>query len=140
MAYITAEEVSAIRKGLKAKFPGFKFGCRKSSGSLSVTVTVKSGPVDFIANFNENLVKRGRPADPLGPRPAKDHLSVNQYWYKEHFDGVAAKVIGEMITIIKTAPDRKWYDNSDIQSDYFETAYYFNLEIGAWDKPYILQK
>jgi len=42
---------------------------------------------------------------------------------------------------MKTAPasiegGRAWYDNSDAMTDYFDTAYYTNIRIGKWDKPY----
>ena len=47
MAYIGADDVKRIREALKARFPKFKFGCRKGSGSLSVDVTIKAGPTDF---------------------------------------------------------------------------------------------
>jgi hypothetical protein len=29
-----------------------------------------------------------------------------------------------------------WYDNSDAQIDYFDTAYYYDVNIGNWKKPY----
>jgi hypothetical protein len=29
-----------------------------------------------------------------------------------------------------------WYDRSDSQSDYFDTAYYVDVNVGKWDKPY----
>jgi hypothetical protein len=29
-----------------------------------------------------------------------------------------------------------YYDRSDAMTDYFDTAYYMHLNIGAWDKPY----
>ena len=48
MAYIDTKSVAQIRKELKEKFPKFKFGVRKGSGSLSVDVTIKSGPADFV--------------------------------------------------------------------------------------------
>lgn len=32
-----------------------------------------------------------------------------------------------------------FYDESDIQSDYFNTAYYYYLRIGSYEKPYIRQ-
>ena len=35
MAYISKEDVKAIREELKATFPKFKFGVRKSTGSMS---------------------------------------------------------------------------------------------------------
>jgi len=41
MAYISKEDVKAIRDELKATFPEFKFGVRKASGSMAVDVTVK---------------------------------------------------------------------------------------------------
>ena len=47
MAYINAKDVQAIRNELKATFPNFKFGVRKSSGSHGVDVTIKQGPTDF---------------------------------------------------------------------------------------------
>ena len=31
-----------------------------------------------------------------------------------------------------------YYDRSDIQTDYFDVAYYISIHIGKWDKPYIL--
>ena len=40
MAYISKEDVKAIREELKATFPKFKFGVRKSTGSMSVIVNV----------------------------------------------------------------------------------------------------
>ena len=48
MAYISKEDVTAIRNELKATFPKFTFGVRKMhGGSNGVDVTIKSGPVDF---------------------------------------------------------------------------------------------
>ena len=141
MAYIGANEVKAIREGLKARFPNLKFGCRKGSGSLSVEVTVKQGDVDFIGSYNSTLSSRPAANSPTGPRPITNgHMDINEYWYQDHFDTKTAEIIGDMIKIIKTAPDRKWYDRSDIQSDYFDTAYYIHLSVGAWDKPYALVK
>jgi hypothetical protein len=33
-----------------------------------------------------------------------------------------------------------WFDKSDIQSDYFHTAYYYHINVGKWNKPYELTK
>jgi hypothetical protein len=138
MAYINAKEVAAIRTGLKARFPQFKFGARKSSGSLGVDVTIKQGPIDFIGNYNKTVSQR--PGDFRGGQPAKDHLQINQYWFHEHFSDEAKAVIEGVIEVIKTAPDRGWYDRSDAQTDYFDTAFYIHLQVGAWDTPYALVK
>ena len=48
MAYISKEDVTAIRNELKATFPKFTFGVRKMhGGSNGVDVTIKAGPTDF---------------------------------------------------------------------------------------------
>jgi hypothetical protein len=138
MAYINANEVKAIRDELKAQFPKFKFGVRKGSGSLSVDVTIKSGPVDFIENYNEVTGnKEGRLAE--------GYLQINQYWFQDHFDGEAKNMIEQVLRIIKIAPStipggRRWFDDSDAMTDYFHTAYYIHLQVGNWDQPYALTK
>ena len=34
----------------------------------------------------------------------------------------------------------KWYDKSDAMVDYFDTAYYVDINIGKWNKPYVHSK
>lgn len=139
MAYISADDVKSIRNALKEKFPNFKFGCKKGSGSLSVDVTIKQGPIDFISNYNTVAGKRFGD-DPMRFREATGELQINQFWFEDHFDGQAKTMIAEVLNIIKTAPSGGWYDASDIQSDYFNTAFYIHLSVGEWNKPYALVK
>lgn len=121
MAYISANEVAAIRKELKARFPKWKFSVRKGSGSLSVDVAILQGTCAF---------------------EGKSHSQVNPYWLAEHWkdadDLAALTAINE---IMHNAPGRAggtvFFDNSDIQSDYFNTAFYTHLSIGEWNKPYV---
>ena len=122
MAYITAEEVAAIRAQLKAKYPQFKFGVRKSD-SMAVDVTVKQGPTDF------SDIMEGR-----------KYAQINQYWINDHYPR-HAEFLNDVMEIIKTAPaqapgGRAWFDESDAMTDYFHTAYYIHLNVGSWDKPY----
>ena len=120
MAYISANDVKAIRAELKEKFPKWKFGVRKGAGSLSVDVTIKQGTASF---------------------EGKTYQQVNQYWIDSHWtdfeDAAALKRINE---IMHNAPGRaggkKFYDNSDAMTDYFDTAFYTHLSIGSWDQPY----
>ena len=124
MAYITAEDVKAIRTELKAEFPKFKFSVRKGSGSLSVDVTILQGTAQF---------------------EGKTHAQVNQYWIDSHWTNAEdARVLNRINEIMHNAPGRAggrvFFDHSDAQTDYFHTAFYTHLSIGAWDKPYALIK
>ena len=126
MAYISANEVAAIRKELKAQFPKFRFGVRKGSGSLSVDVTVKSGPTDFSDIFHN-----------VG------HGQINHHWLCNY--GKHQAFFEQIMRIIKIAPStvaggRRWFDESDAMTDYFHTAFYIHLNVGEWNKPYALVK
>jgi len=124
MAYITAEDVKAIRTELKQEFPGWKFSVRKGSGSLSVDVTILQGTAKFEGNTN---------------------TQVNPYWIEQHWkDEQDRAVLTKINDIMHNAPGRaggkKFYDNSDAMTDYFDTAFYTHLSVGQWDKPYALVK
>ena len=125
MAYINAKDVQAIRKELKENFKDFKFSVTKSHSS-SVNVTILSGPVDFSDITDES-----------------GYAQINQYWLDRTGDHKA--MFEKMIDIIKTAPMRGdgynkqgWFDKSDAMTDYFHTAYYFNVNVGKWSQPYQL--
>jgi hypothetical protein len=125
MAYISAEDVRAIRVELKEKFPKWKFSVRKSSGSLAVDVTILQGTASFDDHFSNG----------------RRYAQVNQYWIKDHFkDAGECRAIEMINEIMHNAPGRAggkvFFDHSDAQTDYFHTAFYTHLSIGSWDKEY----
>jgi len=87
-------------------------------------LNLKKGKIDFLGNFTN-----GHRQD--------EYIDVNQYWYQDHFSGVAKRAIAEIYEAIMESG--KWFDNSDAQTDYFHTAFYIRVSIGKWNKPYILE-
>jgi len=63
--------------------------------------------------------------------------NVNPYWFQEHFDGKALEFLSEMMDALK---GDKYFDHTDIQTDYFHCSHYVEIKIGRWDTPYILTK
>ena len=130
MAYLNAKDVEAIRKELKEAFPEFKFGVRKRD-CMAVAVTVKSGPTDFASIFKDEYAQK------------RQYAQINTY-HLDSFYGEHAEFFAKIVKIIKTAPARGegyhkgtgYYNNSDAMIDYFDTAYYIDVNVGAWDKPY----
>jgi hypothetical protein len=112
MAHMNQEKKAVIKaamdKVLKAR--GFKYSLRIRHHS-SVTCTIQSGPMDF----------------------GTDYQQVNLYWIDDHYSGPVAALLKECRDALQAAG---YYDHSDAQTDYFNTAYYMHLNIGAWDKPY----
>ena len=133
MAYVSQELKAELAPAVKAVLK--KYGVK---GTLSVrhystlVLNVKSGSIDFIGNFNETVALR-----PGGFRDGKpvnrdDYLQVNVYWAHEHFSGEAKDFLREVLAAMN---DGNW-DQSDIQSDYFNVGWYVDVNIGKWNKPY----
>ena len=122
MAHISTESVAEIRKELKAKFPKFKFGVLRRNG-MEVVVSLLSSPHSFADALKEHT-----------------YCQVNHYYIDQHFENEAEReLLTSIYDTILTAPARTgqpYYDRSDSQSDYFDTAYYSSITIGRWDKPY----
>jgi len=142
MAYISADDVKAIRTELKQAFPAWKFSVRKGAGSLSVDVTVQQGDIDFI----EVYCAKGVDDNEAGWARKNRSVQINQYWINDHWghNAAACNALVRINEIMHNAPGRAggqaFFDHSDAMTDYFHTAFYTHLSIGSWDKPYALVK
>lgn len=121
MAYINAKEVKSIRVALKKEFPNVKFSVTKRHHS-TVVVSIMKSDIDF------SDVLEGR-----------DNVGINHYWIEDNYPA-HADMFKRIVEICKTAPAEdggdEWFDKSDIMSDYHHTAYYMDIFIGKWNKPY----
>jgi len=136
MAYMNQERKAKIKAMLdkNLKGTGVKFSLRCTS--LSITCTIKSAPIDLIANSNETCSKDFyQVARGFKPNTTA-YEQVNQYHYKNHFSGEALDIMNR---IVKSMYAADYYDNSDAMTDYFDTAYYVHIQIGQWDKPFIVK-
>ena len=111
MAYITSEQVKAVREAIKKEFPNYKWSI---TGNHYSSITISLMSADF--------------------KIEKDYEQLNPFYldhYSEKINSVFSKVKEIMFKIV---PCR---DNSDIMTDYFDVSYYYNFHIGKWDKPYV---
>jgi hypothetical protein len=136
MAYMNSEKKALIQAKVKPILK--KYGIK---GTLSVrnhstiVLTLKSGQIDFVSNMNR-VCSSDHYQTSRGFRPnTSGNIDVNPYWYQDHFDGKAKKFFDEIFPALKGAG---WYDRSDAMVDYFETAYYVDVNVGRWNKPYIV--
>lgn len=132
MAYMNQDKKKIIKAALDKvlKPRGIKYSLRVMNNT-SINCTIKAAPVDFIGNFNEKT--KGIYKTISGQDP--ESLPVNLYWINEHFSGEAAEILSEAAEALKAAG---YYDHSNAQIDYFETAYYMHLNIGQWNSPFKL--
>lgn len=131
MAYMNQEKKKVIAQRVKPILEKYgvkgTFAVRNHS---AICLNIQKGKIDFIRNYSEIAVSEGR------ARPSRASLDVNMYWYKEQFSGEALLFLIEVERALK---GQEWFDKSDIQSDHFHTAYYINVNIGQWNKPYVCE-
>ncbi|KKL27014.1 hypothetical protein LCGC14_2389400 [marine sediment metagenome] len=116
----TKEITKIVRQRLKKEFSECKFSVRYKSfaGGSSISCALVSAPFDV---FTEDL-KDG-------------YIQVNHFYIeKENIFTDKAKEVLKKVTDMFTSFN---YNDSDAQIDYFSTNFYFHLEVGQWDKPFI---
>lgn len=135
MAYISQDEKAKIAPAVKSllKQYGLK-GTLSIRNHSTLCLTISSGSIDFFASANRMNKEL---ADLRGDvyREVKDEIQVNPYYIDSHFDGVAAQVLTKLLSALR---GEGWYNNSDIQTDYFDVKHYCDINIGKWNKPYQL--
>jgi hypothetical protein len=136
MAYVTQEVITKARAALKAlnKEYGVK-ATLSGKGDSTLYLTIAEGPIDFITNYCENVKAKRHQRDTeqvIAWVTKEQNISVNQYYLDSSFDGVALEYLEKAKAIMHV----DHWDKSDIQSDYFNCAYYVNINVGRWNKPY----
>lgn len=135
MAYVSQELKSKLSPAIKAVCK--KYGIKASiavRNHMTLCLNIKSGSIDFIGNSNRVCgadfyqVARGFKPNTTG------YDQVNPYHFQSHYDGDAKAFLSEVLAVMN---DGNW-DKSDIQTDYFNVGWYVDVNIGSWDKPYIV--
>ena len=133
MAYINAEDVNHIRVALKKEFPQYKFSVTRDH-HLGVNINFMKGPrfaeYEYFDRYSGEMKK-----DNLDGHHQINHFHLESFYGKEN-----AEILGKVSEIAHTAPGlaggKKYYNNNDIQSDYFDVAYYVSISVGKWNKEY----
>jgi len=138
MAYITQEMKRELAPGINKVLK--KYGCKGSISTpnrTSLCVTISQGPIDFIGKANENAQEHcemtGRTFHPI-----EGSYQENPYRYAENYDGPLDQADEFLNELRDAMRGTLYYNNDDIMTDYFDSAYFMSINIGKWDKPYQL--
>ncbi len=141
---VDAHDIVAIAKWvrgeLKTQFPtkdGYKFSVRSGGNNLcsSLYVSVMSAPF--------KIVERGDEYQQVNHHWIDKYESYEEYveWECREPDSVMYTKEGWLLlNQLKKIITHYHYDRSDVQFDYFDTNYYIHLEVGKWDKPFMVSQ
>ena len=126
MAYVSQEDKKKLAPQIKAVLK--KYGMK---GSIAVrhhstlVCNIKSGKLDILGAL---------PVSEYGPR---DYVQVNPYWIKENYED---ETVVAFLTELKAAMEGEdYFCEDDIMTDYFHRSHYTDINVGQWNKPYILE-
>jgi hypothetical protein len=138
MAYISQEKKRELAPKIKSVLARYGMkGTISVDHHSSLYVNIKSGELDVIGNFRNTLANRGHgwDHDTYWIKTPPTYMQVNQYHLSSSYSGRVLCFFEELFDAMK-GPD--WFDKSDSMSDYFHIAWYVNVNVGKWEKPYQL--
>ena len=120
MAYISQADKKELAPAIKKVLKDFGMkGSISIRNHMSLVVTVTEGVLDFTDYFQKG---------------DEGYVQVNHYHIDNFYSGTVKKFLKELYKAMKGT---KWFDKSDAMVDYFHTAYYMDINIGKWCKPYV---
>jgi hypothetical protein len=134
MAYMDQTKKAELAPSMKAILK--KYGMKGTVGvrnHSTLVCSISSGPIDIIGNMFEIAVCK--PDSHYNRNPQKPtHLQVNEHWISDHYTGKALAFLSELCDAMNVGN----HDRSDIQTDYFDVGWYLDINVGKWDKPYLI--
>lgn len=134
MAYVNQERKAQLAASLKKVIPaGWKYSLAVRNHS-TISLTISAAPVDLLAEYariaNAKYEARG---EGLRYEEVPTHHQVNVYHLDTQFDESLPA-----FEAIRTALNAGNHDRSDSQTDYYDVGWYVDIQIGRWDKPFVV--
>jgi hypothetical protein len=142
MAYVSQADKAKLAPTIKAilKKYGVK-GTLSVRSHMSLVLTLKSGKIDFVENYIATDAAQPHAgwemtADQIAYIRKNRYLDVNTYWIDSHYSGKAQAFLTEVKAAME-GPD--FFNEDDVQSDYFNRSHYIDINVGKYDKPYVAE-
>lgn len=144
MKYTTQEKIKMsikdiaknVRLQLKKEYPKCVFSVRIERYSMgqSLYISLMSAPFDVYA---QNKDCNNNPIE-------KAYSQLNYYQLRNNFsNGICngiylTRQAWDCLQKAVAIADVYNYDNSDLQTDYFDVRFHLHIEIGQWNKPFTI--
>ena len=136
MAYVSQEDKKELAVGIKKVLA--KYNVKGTIGvhnHSTIVVRLRSGDLDILGNYWKLYKENEWKVDPWNQRSEKPtSLQVNTYYVDSHFTGEVANFLNELVAEMK---GERFFDNSDVMTDYFHVSHYTDINVGNWEKPYV---
>ena len=122
MAYVSQTDKKELAPAIKDVLKKYKMKASISVNNHStLAVNIKEGAIDFSDNFSHG----------------DGYIQVNEYWIDDHYTGVKRDFFNELLAAMKGP---KYFNDDDAMTDYFSRSHYTDINIGKWNKPFVLKE
>ena len=129
MAFISQQDKKTLAPAIKAVFK--KYGLKGTiaiKNHMTLCANVSAGRLDLIGA-----------AAQVGDFRSSGYYQANAYRpTNEKYKDFNIYIFNFYEDLKKAMKGAIWFDKSDIMTDYFHTAFYIDINIGQWNKPYKL--
>jgi len=125
MAYVSQEMKKELAPAIKAVLK--KYGMKGSlavQNHMSLVCNIKSGKLDILGALGASEYER-------------DYVQVNPYWIEENYDD--AEVVAFLSELKEAMEGPNFFCHDDSMTDYFHRSHYIDINVGQFNKPYILE-
>jgi hypothetical protein len=136
MAYMNKEKKAIIDNLMKPILKKYGVKATLSVDNMStINLNIKSSAFDFVGIYNKKLQEDHGWKNPTETFYVRENFTLTDGWIHDSFQGQELAFFEEAFAALRGAG---YYNNTDSQTDYFDTAYYYYIKIGQWNKPYQL--
>ena len=136
MAYLTQEEKKELAPGIKNVLK--RYGVKASIAIYhhsTLVINIKEGALDLLGaaqRFNNRF------AELHGEHPTQigKFYQANPYRDPEDYRIVDSKVADFYRDLVRAMKGNRWFDKSDMMTDYSDIAYFLSINVGQYNKPY----
>lgn len=144
-----------VKQQLKKEYPTcvFSITIERYSMGQSLHVSLMQSDFKIIRDFKDIPeiaflnIGRGYTVEQIKERQKEKYHQLNHHFSNEEYDpdkwnnGVFLTKEGhDLFKRVCEIINQYNYNDSDIQTDYFDVNFYLSLNIGKWNKPYVLER
>ena len=136
MAHMNQAKKAIINNLMQPILKKYKVKATLSVDNMStINLNIKSSAFDFVGIYNKYLAEQFAWKNPNETFTNREHFKLTHGWVDDYYSGTELNFFQEAFAALQGAG---YYNNTDSQIDYFDTAYYFYINVGNWNKPYTL--
>lgn len=141
------EIATKLRERVKKEMPDIKWSITIEHYSMgqSLHISLMEAPFEAIICQRRRVFKNGQ-EEWEESQPEKQSAQLNHYTFREgyeHTEGCSngtklTRKAWNVLSLVSGYATSFNFDDSDSQIDYFHTNFYLHLNIGKWDKPFVV--